>query len=114
MASYKPTMPFNVPAQIIKVEYKRVNGIKTKVFTDGDIIFVSAKSYGGTERNINGQIVIEDTINIETWYRPDITSKTCLRLLDDGSEWEIIDNPDNIDRRNQFLKFKVRRRKGGA
>ena len=114
MASFKPTMPFNVPARIIKAEYRKVNGIRTKVFTDGDIIFVSAKSYGGTERIINDKVVIEDTINIETWYRPDITSKVCLRLLDDDSEWEIIDNPDNIDRRNQFLKFKVRRRTGDA
>ena len=114
MAHYKPSMPFNVPAQIIKSEYKRVNGIKTKVFTDGDMIFVSAKSYGGTERVINDKVVIEDTINIETYYRPDITSKDCIRLLDDGSEWEICNNPENIDRRNQFLKFKVKRRNGGA
>lgn len=114
MASYKPTMPFNVPAQIIRCEYRKVNGIKTKVFTDGDMIFVSAKSYGGTERVINDGVVIEDTIHIETWFRPDITSKDCIRLLDDGSEWEIVNHPENIDRRNQYLKFKIQRRKGGA
>ena len=114
MASYKPSMPFNVPAQIIKAEYKRVNGIRTKVFTDGDVIFVSAKSYGGTEHTINEKVVIEDTINIETWYRHDITSTDGLRLLDDGSEWEIINHPEDIDRRHQFLKFKIRRRTGGA
>lgn len=114
MASYRPSMPFNVPAQILKGEYRNVNGVKRKVFTVGDVIFVSAKSYGGTETNINGKIVIEDTINIETWYRPDITSIDGLRLLDDGSLWEIVNHPENIDRRNQFLKFKIRRREGGA
>jgi len=114
MASYKPTMPFTTPAQILKAEYKRVNGIRTKVFVDGDRINVGAKSYGGTERIINDKVVIEDTIQIETWYRPDITSTDGLRLLDDGSEWEIVNHPDNIDRRNQYLKFKIQRRKGGA
>ena len=114
MASYKPTMPFNVPAQILKSEYRKVNGIRTKIFTEGDVIFVSAKSYGGTERIVNDTVVIEDTINIETWYRPDITASDVIRLLDDGSKWEIIDNPENIERRNQFLKFKVKRYMGNA
>lgn len=112
--AYKPSMPFNVPAQILKGEYKTVNGVKTKIFTDADQIFVSAKSYGGTEREVNDKIVIVDTLNVETWYRPDITSIDGIRLLDDGSEWEILNNPENIDRRNQFLKFKVQRMKGGA
>lgn len=114
MASYKPSMPFNVPALILKCKYRKVNGIKTKVFEEGDQIFVSAKSYGGTERIINDKVVVEDTINIETYYRPDITSIDRIRLLDDGSEWEICNNPENIDRRNQFLKFKIQRRKGNA
>lgn len=112
--SYKPSLPFNVPARILKGEYIKVNGVKVKRFTDGDQIFVSAKSYGGTERDVNGQIVIEDTMNIETWYRPDITSVDCIRLLDDGSEWEILNNPEDIDRRHQWLKFKVRRLSGGV
>ena len=114
MASYKPTVPFNVPAQILKGEYRMVNGIRTKTFNDGDIINVSARSYGGTERIINDEVVIEDTIQIETWYRPDIVSTDGLRLLDDNSEWEIVNHPDNIERRNQFLKFKVKRIVGGA
>lgn len=112
--SYKPALPFNVPAQIMKAEYRTVNGVGVKVFTDWENIWVSAKSYGGTEREVNGQIVIEDTLSIETWYRSDITSKDCIRLLDDGSEWEIMNNPENIDRRNQYLKFKVKRRVGNV
>lgn len=114
MASYKPSMPFTVPALILRCENKKVNGINTKVLTEGDRIDVSARSFGGTERIINDKVVIEDTIQIETWYRPDIKSKDCIRLLDDGSEWEIVTPPEDIDRRHQFLKFKVQRRKGGA
>lgn len=112
--AYKPSVPFIVPAQILKGQYSKINGVKVKNFTDGDIINVSAKSYGGTERIINDKVVIEDTMNIETWYRPDITSIDGLRLLDDGSEWEIVNHPEDIDRRHQFLVFKIRRRSGGA
>lgn len=112
--TYTPAMPFNVPARILKGEYVRVNGVKTKRFTDGDVIFVSARSYGGTERTINDKVVIEDTIQIETWYRPDITSIDGLRLLDDDSEWEIVNHPEDIERRHQWLKFKIRRMEGGV
>lgn len=112
--SYRPTSLFSVPAQVLKGEYKKANGVDTKTFTDGDGIFVSAKSYGGSEREVNGRLVIEDTMQVETWYRPDITSVDGIRLLDDGSEWEIINNPENIERRNQWLRFKVRRRAGNV
>ena len=91
-----------------------VNGVKVKRYRDGDRIFCSAKSYGGTEKVINDKYVILDTLEIETWYRPDITGKDGLRLLDDGSEWEIINSPENINRANQFLKFKLQRMTGGA
>lgn len=112
--AYRPSMPFNVPALILKCEYKKVNGVNVKIFADGDQIFVSAKSYGGSEKDVNDKITIIDTMNIETWYRPDITSIDGIRLLDDGSEWEILNTPEDIDRRHQFLKFKVQRMKGGA
>lgn len=114
MSNYKPQTPFNVPAQILKGEYAKVNGINSKTFADGPTIWVSAKSYGGTEKEVNDKIVIVDTLSIETWYRPDITAADGIRLLDDGSEWEILNTPENIERRNQWLKFKVQRMKGGA
>lgn len=107
--TYTPSLPFNVSARILKGEYVKINGVKTKKFTDGDQIFVSARSYGGSERTVNDQIVVEDTIQIETWFRPDITSIDGLRLLDDESEWEIINYPENIERKNRWLKFKIRR-----
>jgi hypothetical protein len=111
---YKPKLSFNVPAIILTATYEKINGVNVKTFTESETIFVSAKSYGGTEKVIDDVYVIEDTMEIETWYRPDITSECNLRLLDDNSEWEIINNPENIDRRNMFLKFKVKRINGGA
>lgn len=105
---------FNVRALILKAEYKKINGINKKVFTAGDEIFISAKSYGGTEKIVNDKYVIEDTMICECWYRPDITSDCNIILLDDNSEWEIINSPENIERKNKYLKFKIKKIKGGA
>lgn len=111
---YKRQNNFNVRALILKAEYKKTNGINKKVFTAGDEIFISAKSYGGTEKIVNDKYVIEDTMICETWYRPDITSDCNIILLDDNSEWEIINSPENIERKNKYLKFKIKKIKGGA
>jgi head-tail adaptor len=90
--------------------YKNVNGV----------IWANFKTYGGTEKNDNGIITVEDTAQVVCWYRPDIKSNCRLVLLD-GSEdtdnakyYEILGEPENIEQRNMFLKFKVRRIKGGA
>ena len=112
---YKVKQPFNVPTKILFATFKKINGVSKKVFVESEeTIFVSAKSYGGTEQVINDNYVIVDTMEIETWYRPDITSECNLKLLDDNSEWEILNSPENVDRMNQVLKFKVKRIKGGA
>lgn len=82
-----------------------------------NLFFGSFKTYGGTENKekiINGIYVIEDTANIETWYRPDITSNCRIARANDGAVFEIINEPEDINQRHQFLKFKVRRVKGGA
>ena len=111
---YRPSSPFTTPTQILNGLYTNVNGVRTKQYVEGAIVFVSAKSYGGTEKVVNDVYVIEDTMVIETWYRPDIKSTDRIRLLDDNSEWEIINTPEDIERRHQYLRFKVKRIKGGA
>lgn len=87
---------------------------QVKDSADEFLIYISAKSYGGTERTVNDRYVIEDTLEVETWYRPDITSIDRIKLLDDGSYWEILNTPEDIERRHQFLKFKMKRLKGDA
>ena len=111
---YKPNLPFNVPALILTATTTLINGIPTKEYAAGDTIFVSAKSYGGTEKIINDKYVIEDTMVCETWYHPGITSDCRIRLLDDDSEWEILNSPEDIDRMHQYLKFKLKRIGGGS
>ncbi len=78
-----------------------------------NLFFGSFKTYGGTEKTVNGVYSIEDTANIETWYRPDIKAN-CRVALESGEIYDIMGEPEDINRRHQFLKFKVKRIKGGA
>lgn len=90
-------------------------GVSVNTYTDvSGVLMVNWKSYGGTETSSNGVLSVEDTAQICCWYRPDICSGCRLVRLSDGAIYEIIGEPENIEMRNQFLKFKVRRVKGGA
>lgn len=116
-AQYRPTNPFSVPLILLKPTISVVAGVRTKVLPElqnGILIFGSFKTYGGTEKTVDGLYSIEDTADVETWFRPDITSDCVIALADTGTQYRIINEPENIDRRNQFLKFKVQRVKGGV
>ena len=90
-------------------------GVSKKTYAEIDgIVRVNWKSYGGTETTSNGVLTVEDTAQVVCWYRPDIRSDCRLVRISDGAVYEIIGEPENIEMRNQFLKFKVRRVKGGA
>ena len=117
MANFKPSLPFVTALIVLKPSYEKVAGVRSKVLPDldeGFTIFGSFKTYGGTEKNVDGLYSIVDTADIETWYRPDITSDCVIVLAGTGATYEILNEPENIERRNQFLKFKVKRIKGGA
>lgn len=107
MADYKPNLPFNVPAMLLKRSLKKVNGVNQESFTEKTKFFCSAKSYGGTEKQVNGVTVIEDTWTIDTWYNPDFRKGDKIRFLDDGTEYEILASPENINRRGQYMRFKA-------
>lgn len=93
----------------------RVNGVLKKEFTDvPDIVFVNFKTFGGTERLNNDVYIVEDTAQIVCWYRPDIKADCRMVRLPDGAVYDIIGEPENLEMRNMFLKFKIRRVKGGA
>lgn len=90
-------------------------GVSKKTWADvSGVVMVNMKTYGGTERSDNGVLTVEDTAQIVCWYRPDIRSDCRLIRLSDGAAFDILGEPENIEMRNQFLKFKVRRVKGGA
>lgn len=90
-------------------------GVPKKIWQDVDgVIMANFKTYGGTEKISNDILTVEDTANIVCWYRPDIKSNCRLIRLTDNAAFEILGEPENIEMRNMFLKFKVRRIKGGA
>lgn len=112
MADYKPSGPFVVPAILQVPTTKSIKGVLTKTYEKKDDIFVSFRTFGGTERTSNDAIMVENTGTVETWYRPDI--KSDCRLIIDDLPYEILGTPENISMRNQYLVFKVRAVKGGA
>lgn len=112
---YRTTNLFNVPMLLYAPTYSTVNGVRKKSYPqDGTLFFGSFKTYGGTETNVNGVLSVEDTATVETWFMPEIKSDCRIEIANTGAAYEIIGEPENIELRNQFLKFKVRRVKGGA
>lgn len=117
MRSFKPATPYNVPLKLLVPTYDKVQGVQKKTFPsvdDGILFFASFKTYGGTERDVNGLYSVIDTATVETWFRPDIKSDCRIAVLATGAVYEIVNEPENINMRNQFLQFKVKRVKGGA
>lgn len=109
MAEYKPQLPFNVPAMLLKRSLTKVNGANKESFTEKTMFFCAAKSYGGTEKVVNDVYVIEDTWQIDTWFNPAFGKGDRIRFLDDNTEFEILASPENINRRGQYMRFKVSR-----
>lgn len=113
---YRPNIPYSTAMLLITPTYSTSYGVTKKSYdeTKGKIIKASFKTYGGTETTNNNVYTIIDTAIVETWYRTDIVSDCRLKLLQTGVTYEILGNVENIDMRNQFLKFKVRSIMGGA
>ena len=103
--------PLAVPASLHKPSYSSTKGVREKTYGPGEVIFCNFKTYGGTEIETNGLLAVENTAIVETWYRPDITSD--CRLVVGGVKYEILGQPEDIDMRHQYLRFKVKAIKGG-
>lgn len=115
MATYKPSTPFNVPLIVYIPTYEKITGVNKKVYPKtGFLIYGSFRTFGGTDSNVNGVYSVIDTADVETWFRPDIKSDCMIELAESGAKYEIIGEPENINMRNQYLKFKVQRVKGGV
>ena len=117
MAGFKPSTPFSTALVLLAPEKSNSYGVTTKSFPpiqDGRLFYGSFKTYGGTERDVNGAYSVEDTAVVQTWYNPEITSACRVAIPNTGAVYEIINEPENVNMRNQFMQFKVRRVKGGA
>lgn len=112
--AYRPSLPFNVPLTLLIPNKVTVKGVMKKYYPEeGEPFFGSFRTFGGTEHQSNSVLTIENTAVIETWYRPDIKADCAVRTSD-GTIYDIIGPPENIEQRNQFLRFKVSAVKGGA
>lgn len=113
--AWKPSSPFVTPLKLLASTTTKVAGVSKKSFADdGPVILASFKTYGGTEREINGVTVVEDTATVETFFRPDITADSGILNTENGQTYEVIGPPENIEMRSHYLRFKVRAVKGGA
>jgi hypothetical protein len=121
LSNYRPEIENPIPLILLIPTEQKISGVVKKIYpsieealeVDENLFFGSFKTYGGTEKNVNGVYSIVDTANIETWYRPDIKAN-CRIALETGEIYDILNEPEDINKRHQFLKFKVKRVKGGA
>lgn len=117
MARYKIAAPFTVAMVLLSPTYSKAYGAEGKIFPaikDGTPFNGNFRTFGGTEREVNGVYSVIDTAIIETWYNPAIKSDCRVVIRQSGAVYEIINEPENIELRNQYMKFRVQRVKGGA
>ncbi len=109
----KPDLPYDTPVKLFNPTYTDVRGVSKKIYEgEGEVIHCKFKTYGGTETTVNGVLTVVDTANIETFYRPDITSASMIKL--GNKEYEVMGVPEDIEQRHQILKFKVRGVRGAT
>lgn len=113
MGEYRPREPFATHMELWNPKQeKMVKGVPVKDYRLSGVINCSFKTYGGTETEKNGLRSVIDTATVETWYRPDITAES--RVMLGNRVYEVEGEPEDIGQRHQYMKFRVRRVKGGA
>lgn len=115
--AYIEKEPFSVPMYLLIPTYSTVQGVRKKTYpstSTAELFYGTFKTYGGTEREVNGVFSVEDTAQVKTWYRDDIKSNCRIVLANNNAVYEVVGEPENVDMRNQYLFFKVTRVKGGA
>lgn len=117
MARFKVSAPFTVAFVLLVPTYSEALGVPVKAFPEvskGIPFNGNFKTFGGTEVTMDGLYSIQDTAWVESWYMPEIKSDCRVVVRDTGAVYEVYGEPENIELRNQYLKFKIRRVKGGA
>lgn len=112
MKRFKPQIPFDVAFKLLKPTSTIVKGVTKKVFSspeNSETFNGSFRTYGGSENTSNDVYTVFDTGIIDTWYRPDITSDCRVYICETGETYEIINRPENIGMRHQYIQFKVQK-----
>jgi len=118
MSTYRPNKLFRVPFALMTPTYTRSKGVDVKTFIEPEdgwpTIFASFATYGGTDKVVDGVTVAVDTGIIECWYNAGLTQNCRLKNLNSGQVYEVLGQIENIEGRNQFMKFRVEAVRGGA
>lgn len=117
MARFTLAAPLTVPLALLKPVYSDAYGVGTKSYPaieDGERINGNLRTFGGTERDVNGLYSIENTATVQTWFRPDITADCRIGVLETGQVYDIIGTPEDIEMRHQYLQIRLQAVKGGA
>lgn len=115
--AYKPAKPFNTPMLLYPVVSEELQlGRLVKTYAEKGIVFHgSFATYGGSERTVNGVTVVVDTAVVETWYMPEFAASGRIALANNPAKlYEIEGEPEDIEQRHQYSKFRVTRVRGGA
>lgn len=114
---YRPSAPFNVAMKLLVPVTTSSYGAGKKVFSapeDSELFYGSFRTFGGTENFKDNVYTIIDTAVIDTWYRPDIKANCQIYICDTEQIYDIISDPEDINFRHQYLKFKVQKVGGKA
>lgn len=117
MAQFKLASPLNVPLMLLIPTYSKEFAVESKSYpelSEGILIYGNFRTFGGTERQVNGLYSVENTAIVETWFRSDIKSDCRIGVPQTGQIYDILGEPENIGLRNQYMKFKVQEIKGGV
>lgn len=103
--------PFKTKFNVLTPSFERVLGVQKRTLAKTGELFASVRSFGGTEKIIDGVYSVLKTQVLQTWYRPDVVSGVVLEDLN-GERWEIIGDPENINLDNRYLQIKVKKIEG--
>ena len=116
MDRYRPAKKFNTPMYLYTVTgYTETMGVQNPVHAETGVLFWgSFATYGGTERTVNGIVVVEDTATVETYYRPEFTAGARVALAKTGKLYEVTGEPENVEQRSLYTIMKLTAVQGGA
>lgn len=112
MRAYKAPLPFTVAMKLLIPTSTVVKGVTKKIFPDPEdapVFYGAFRTYGGTEMQSNDVYTVYDTGTIDTYYNSSITSDCRVYLCDTGEVYEIINRPEDINMRHQYMRFKVQK-----
>ena len=107
--AYKPNLPYSRICQWLIPTIEKVNGANQIKYVDGELFGCSMKSYGGRTEEVNDVYRIVEQYNVETYFNPTIGKNYRIRILQDGSEWEVLTKPENVEMLNKYMLFKIER-----